>query len=132
MICDPEARYGEAPVSMLRDVGLSGKRVIALDPATAAPVVRIKDMHHNVPKARLLDEVLKMLLSGHSVECIQQLHKMNLHHGLLPLLDVIMEQPMGEKFIMLALRNTDERISQAKSVSPSFLFAALLWHEVLE
>jgi poly(A) polymerase len=56
---------------------------------------------------------------------------MNLHHGLLPLLDVILEQPMGEKFVMLALRNTDERLSQDKPVSPAFLFAALLWHEVL-
>jgi poly(A) polymerase len=72
-----------------------------------------------------------MLLSGRSVECISQLRKMELHHGLLPLLDVIMDQPMGEKFIMLALRNTDERLSQDKSVSPAFLFAALLWHEVL-
>jgi poly(A) polymerase len=50
---------------------------------------------------------------------------------LLPLLDVIMEQPMGEKFVMLALKNTDERLAQEKPVSPAFLFAALLWHEVL-
>src|SRR3970282_1538038 len=56
---------------------------------------------------------------------------MHLHHGLLPLLDVILEQPVGEKFVMLALRNTDERLSQDKPVSPAFLFAALLWHEVL-
>jgi poly(A) polymerase len=56
---------------------------------------------------------------------------MDLHHGLLPLLDVILEQPMGEKFVMLALRNTDERLGQDKTVSPAFLFAALLWHEVL-
>jgi poly(A) polymerase len=38
---------------------------------------------------------------------------------------------MGEKFVMLALRSTDERLSQDKPVSPAFLFAALLWHEVL-
>ena len=101
------------------------------EPTTAAPIAKMKALLDNVPKARLLDEVLKMLLSGHSVECIQQLHRMNLHHGLLPLLDVIMEQPQGEKFIMLALRNTDQRISQDKPVSPAFLFAALLWHEVL-
>jgi poly(A) polymerase len=131
MIGDPETRYREDPVRMLRAVRLSAKLGISLDPATAAPIARMKELLDNVPQARLLDEVLKMLLSGHSVECIQQLHKMNLHHGLLPLLDVIMEQPMGEKFIMLALRNTDERISQDKSVSPAFLFAALLWHEVL-
>ncbi len=131
IIGDPLVRYREDPVRMLRAVRLSAKLDINIEPATAAPIAQMKSLLDNVPQARLLDEVLKMLLSGHSVECIQQLHKMNLHHGLLPLLDVIMEQPMGEKFVMLALRNTDERIAQEKSVSPAFLFAALLWHEVL-
>jgi poly(A) polymerase len=131
IIGDPEVRYREDPVRMLRAVRLSAKLGMKLDAATAAPIAGMKDLLDNVPQARLLDEVFKMLLSGHSVECIQQLRKMNLHHGLLPLLDVILEQPMGEKFVMLALRNTDERISQEKTVSPAFLFAALLWHEVL-
>jgi len=131
IIGDPEVRYREDPVRMLRAVRLSAKLGIKLDAATAAPIAQMKSLLDNVPQARLLDEVLKMLLSGHSVECIQQLRKMDLHHGLLPLLDVILEQPMGEKFVMLALRNTDERLSQDKPVSPAFLFAALLWHEVL-
>ena len=131
MIGDPATRYREDPVRMLRAVRLSAKLGMRIEPATAAPIAKMKDLLDNVPQARLLDEVLKMLLSGHSVECIQQLRKMSLHHGLLPLLDVILEQPMGEKFVMLALRNTDERIGQEKTVSPAFLFAALLWHEVL-
>ncbi|HEU0219310.1 MAG TPA: polynucleotide adenylyltransferase PcnB [Gallionella sp.] len=131
MIGDSATRYREDPVRMLRAVRLSAKLGMQVDTATAAPIAGMKDLLDNVPQARLLDEVLKMLLSGHSVECIQQLRKMNLHHGLLPLLDVILEQPMGEKFVMLALRNTDERLSQDKTVSPAFLFAALLWHEVL-
>jgi poly(A) polymerase len=131
MIGDPATRYREDPVRMLRAVRLSAKLGMKVDAATAAPIAAMKDLLDNVPQARLLDEVLKMLLSGHSVECIQQLRKMHLHHGLLPLLDVILEQPMGEKFVMLALRNTDERLSQEKPVSPAFLFAALLWHEVL-
>ncbi|MDO8262531.1 MAG: polynucleotide adenylyltransferase PcnB [Gallionella sp.] len=131
MIGDPEVRYREDPVRMLRAVRLSAKLGMQIDAATAAPIARMKNLLDNVPQARLLDEVLKMLLSGHSVQCIQQLRRMNLHHGLLPLLDVILEQPMGEKFVMLALRNTDERLSQEKTVSPAFLFAALLWHEVL-
>ncbi len=131
IIGDPLVRYREDPVRMLRAVRLSAKLGMTLDVATAAPINQMKSLLDNVPEARMLDEVLKMLLSGHSVECIQQLRKMNLHHGLLPLLDVIMEQPMGEKFIMLALKNTDERIAQEKPVSPAFLFAALLWHEVL-
>jgi poly(A) polymerase len=131
MIGDPATRYREDPVRMLRAVRLSAKLGMKLDAATAAPIAKMKDLLDNVPEARLLDEVLKMLLSGHSVECIQKLRKMDLHHGLLPLLDVILEQPMGEKFIMLALRNTDERLNLGKTVSPAFLFAALLWHEVL-
>lgn len=131
IIGDPLVRYREDPVRMLRAVRLSAKLGIKLDQLTAAPIATLKNLLDNVPQARLLDEVLKMLLSGHSVECIQQLRKMDLHHGLLPLLDVILEQPMGEKFVMLALRNTDERLGLGKTVSPAFLFAALLWHEVL-
>jgi poly(A) polymerase len=91
----------------------------------------MKDLLDNVPQARLLDEMLKLLLSGHAVECVRKLRAMELHHGLLPMLDVILEQPQGEKFVMLALKNTDQRIREDKPVSPAFLFAALLWHEVL-
>jgi poly(A) polymerase len=87
---------------------------------------------NNVPVARVFDEMLKLLMSGHAMACLQQLRQEGLHHGLLPLLDVVLEQPMGEKFVTLALANTDERIRQGKPVSPGFLFASLLWHQVLE
>jgi hypothetical protein len=85
----------------------------------------------NVPPARLFDEMLKLLTSGHAVKCLTQLREAGLHHGLLPLLDVILEQPMGERFVMLALENTDQRVRAGKPISPGFLFATLLWHEVL-
>lgn len=130
MIGDPATRYREDPVRMLRAVRLSAKLGMRLENKTAAPINSMKNLLDNVPQARLLDEVLKMLLSGHSVACIQQLRQMQLHRGLLPLLDVIAARPDGEKFILLALRNTDERLNQDKPVSPSFLFAALLWPEV--
>ena len=131
MIGDPEVRYREDPVRMLRAVRLSAKLGMKLDPATAAPIAQMKHLLANVPEARLFDEMLKLLLSGHALACIKQLRVMQLHHGMLPMLDVILEQPMGEKFVMLALQNTDERIAADKPTSPSFLFAALLWHEVL-
>ena len=131
VIGDPVVRYREDPVRMLRAVRLSAKLGMQLDAATAAPIAGMKELLGNVPQARLLDEMLKLLLSGHAVECIKKLREMDLHHGLLPMLDVILEQPLGEKFVMLALQNTDQRIREEKSVSPAFLFAALLWHEVL-
>ncbi|MBI5918023.1 MAG: polynucleotide adenylyltransferase PcnB [Nitrosomonadales bacterium] len=131
MIGDPATRYREDPVRMLRAVRLSAKLGMMLDKDTAAPIASMKELLSNVPEARLLDEMLKLLMSGHSVECIKKLRSMHLHHGLLPMLDVILEQPMGERFVMLALENTDLRIREDKPTSPAFLFAALLWHEVL-
>jgi len=47
------------------------------------------------------------------------------------MLDVILEQPLGERFVNLALEQTDERVRAGKTASPAFLFASLLWHEVL-
>ncbi|GAB5604530.1 polynucleotide adenylyltransferase PcnB [Sideroxyarcus sp. TK5] len=131
MIGDPEVRYREDPVRMLRAVRLSAKLGMKLDPATAAPIAKMKELLSNVPEARLFDEMLKLLLSGHALACIKKLRSMHLHHGMLPMLDVILEQPMGEKFVMAALQNTDQRIAEEKPTSPAFLFAALLWHEVL-
>ena len=131
MIGEPEVRYREDPVRMLRAVRLSAKLGMKLDAATAAPIAKMKHLLDNVPQARLLDEMLKLLFSGHAVDCVKKLREMNLHHGLLPMLDVILEQPMGQKFVMLALENTDRRIQEDRPTSPAFMFAALLWHEVL-
>ena len=131
VIGDPVTRYREDPVRMLRAVRFAAKLGFAIDAATRAPIRELAPLLANVPKARLFDEMLKLLLSGHATESVRRLRHEGLHHGLLPLLDVILEQPLGERFVMLALGNTDERVAGDKPVSPSFLFAALLWHEVL-
>ena len=104
---------------------------LEMDAATRKPVKSLAPLLANVPAARLFDEMLKLLLCGHAAECVKRLRREGLHHGLLPMLDVILEQPMGERFVMLALKNTDTRIRTGKTISPAFLFAALLWHEVL-
>jgi poly(A) polymerase len=87
---------------------------------------------NNVPAARVFDEMLKLLQSGHSLACLKELRAAGLHHGLLPLLDVVLEQPIGMKFVTLALESTDARVRAGKGVSAGFLFASLLWHQVLE
>ena len=132
IIGEPEARYREDPVRMLRVVRFAAKLKFNIDPASSQPIRVMAPLIDNVPAARVFDEMLKLLMSGHALACLQQLRKEGLHHGLLPLLDVVLEQPLGEKFVTLALANTDERVRQGKPVSPGFLFASLLWHQVLE
>ena len=131
MIGDPATRYREDPVRMLRAVRFASSIGFEIEASTRAPIRELAPLLSNVPPARLFDEMLKLLLSGGAVACVNRLREDGLHHGLMPMLDVIFEQPLGEKFVMLALSNTDARINAGKSVSPAFLFASLLWHEVL-
>jgi len=131
VIGDPETRYREDPVRMLRAVRLGAKLGLRLDAATREPIREMAELMERVPPARLFDEMLKLLLSGHASACLRQLREVGLSKGLLPLLDVILEQPLGERFVTLALLQTDERVLTERPVSPAFLFAALLWHEVL-
>ena len=131
IIGDPKTRYREDPVRMLRAVRLAAKLGFSIDPATREPISELSDLIVNVPPSRLFDETLKLFTSGQAVNCVVQLRAEGLHQSLLPLLDVVLEKPQGERFVMLALKKTDERIREGKPVSPGFLFAALLWHEVM-
>ena len=131
VIGDPAVRYREDPVRMLRAVRLAAKLGLSIEASARAPIKKMAPLIGNVPPARLFDEMLKLLMSGHASACVRRLRDEGLSQGLLPLLDVILDQPLGERFVMLALENTDKRINEGKPVSPGFLFASLLWHEVL-
>jgi poly(A) polymerase len=130
MIGDARTRYREDPVRMLRAARLSAKLGLEVDAATREPIGELKHLLENVPQARLFEEILKLLLSGNAVECVRVLRELELHHGLLPLLDTALEDPDTGPFAMAALRATDERLAADKPVSPAFLLAALLWGQV--
>ncbi len=136
MIGDPAKRYREDPIRMLRAIRFAAKTGFTLDAATHAPIAKLSNLIHDVPAARLFDEILKLLMSGYSWAAIQGLRDAGLHHGLLPLLDHILDTKADSKeannFVRLALANTDERIQSGKSVSAGFLFATLLWPDLLK
>jgi poly(A) polymerase len=136
MIGDPAKRYREDPVRMLRAIRFAAKTGFTLDPSTRSPIAKLGKLLQDVPAARLFDEILKLLMSGYSWAAIQGLREAGLHHGLLPLLDHILddnENAIGANgFVKLALANTDQRIQSGKSVSAGFLFATLLWPDLLK
>ena len=130
MIGDAATRYREDPVRMLRAARLAAKLGLAIDAKTREPIAELRHLLENVPQARLFEEILKLLLSGNAVECVRVLRELQLHHGLLPLLDTALEDPATGPFAMAALRATDARLAADKPVSPAFLLAALLWGQV--
>jgi len=131
VIGDAETRYREDPIRMLRAVRLRGEAGPHARPGNA----RADPRAGSAPRARAAGAPVRRdaeaAASGHASACLRQLREVGLHKGVLPLLDVILEQPLGERFVTLALAQTDERMLAERPVSPAFLFAALLWHEVL-
>ncbi|MCQ4348154.1 polynucleotide adenylyltransferase PcnB [Pseudomonas stutzeri] len=129
LIGDPEQRYLEDPVRMLRAVRFAAKLDFAIEKHSAAPIRRLAPLLDDIPAARLFDEVLKLLLSGQGERTFELLCDYGLFAPLFPASAAALkaEPEYVGALIRRALANTDERIRLGKPVTPAFLFAALLW-----
>jgi poly(A) polymerase len=136
MIGDPVARYREDPVRIIRAVRFAAKLGFEIEPKTRAPIKEMAALLDNVPQSRTFDEMIKLLQTGHALASIVELKKLGLHRGVFPVLDVALDEVQRhdgrEKFVRLALADTDARVAAGKPVAPSFLLAAMLWHDVQE
>jgi poly(A) polymerase len=135
MIGDPELRYREDPVRIVRVVRFAAKLGFEIEPKTRAPVREMSELLSNVPQSRLFDEMIKLLQTGHASASLAELRKQGLEKGVFPVLDAVFDEarrhPGREQFVQLALDDTDRRVGEGKPVAPSFLLACLLWHDVL-
>ena len=130
LIGEPEARYREDPVRMLRAARLAAKLGFTIEAATAEPIPRLAPLLAEAAPARLFEETLKLFLSGHAVASFELLEA----HGLLPALLPETAQALASnksgalrRMLVQGLRNTDARVANDESVSPAFLYAVLLW-----
>lgn len=129
MIGDAEERYREDPVRMLRAVRFSAKLGFAIEDRTKAPIADLAPLLESISPARLFDETIKLMTCGHAERAFHLLQETGLGHYLFaPTLEVLNSAPVeASELVNLALRNTDQRLAEGKSVTPAFLFAALLW-----
>ena len=130
LIGDPELRFREDPVRMLRAVRIANKMRFRLDPASAAPIRRLAPLLGEIPPARLFDEVLKILLTREAVDNLYGLRVYGLFRQLFPATDALLDDPAQLAFVSRALANSAQRIAKELPISPAFLYAALLWPPV--
>lgn len=130
LIGEPERRYREDPVRMLRAVRFAVKLGFTMHPDTARPLPELAHLLNDIPPARLFEEFLKMFLGGYGVQTFEALR----HHGLFGYLFPQTEASLASQeggfphtFTIRALENTDQRLAEGKPVTPAFLIAALLW-----
>ena len=134
MIGDPETRYREDPVRMLRAVRFAAKLDFSIEPNTERPIRQLAYLLDGVPPARLFDEVLKLFLSGFGAKAYELLQQYGLFEHLFPQSAAAFALPpyaYAADMLKMGLVNTDERIAADKPVTPTFLFAVLLWSAVL-
>ena len=131
LIGDPETRFREDPVRMLRAVRFAAKLDFDIAPETIRPVKRLSFLMKDVAPARLYEEVLKLLMMGSGESTFVLLKDHGLVDWLFPDTARCLQDPVCESLIMSALQSTDRRIREQLPVTPAFLYAALLWHPVL-
>ena len=136
MIGDPDTRYREDPVRIVRVVRFAAKLGFEIEPATRKPIKKMAALLANVPPSRLFDEMVKLLQTGHALASLEELKKQGLDKGVFPILDAVLApkkpNPSRDEFVRLALQDTDLRVQEDRPVAPSFMMACLLWHEVLD
>ncbi|UJF19642.1 polynucleotide adenylyltransferase PcnB [Vibrio sp. SS-MA-C1-2] len=131
LIGDPDVRYREDPVRMLRAVRFAAKLDMTIAARTADPIPHLASLLHEIPAARLFEESSKLLQSGHGVATYQLLRQYQLFEPLFPQVHQYLTedgQSETEQIINIALASTDKRINQGLRVNPAFMFAALLWY----
>ena len=130
LIGDPETRYREDPVRMLRAARLAAKLGFTIDPSAARPIPALAPLLAGAAPARLFDECQKLFLAGHAEASFLGLET----HGLLPVLfpetaEALAMNRSGalRRMVLDGLRSTDARVREDQPVTPAFLFAVLLW-----
>jgi len=133
LIGEPEQRYREDPVRMLRAVRFAAKLGFRIHPDSEAGIYELGHLLRDIPPARLFEEIMKLFLGGCAVGTFELLRHYNLFRYLFPMTDEVLtheEQGFPITFVLRALENTDQRLADDKPVTPAFLHAALLWEPV--
>jgi len=133
IIGDPVTRYKEDPVRMLRAVRFAGKLGFSIEPETAKPIHQLGHLLNNISEARLFEEVLKLFLGGSALATFSLLREYGLATHLFPGTEAALKagDTLGLALIEQTMTNTDKRIRSDKTVTPAFLYAALLWPALL-
>lgn len=130
LIGDPDTRYREDPVRMLRAVRFAVKLSFDIHPDSEKPIPRLHELLSNIPAARLFEEVLKLFHTPVALETYHELQHLHLFQHLFPQTVRAMQSKDGawsNALIEAALTSTESRIREGKSVTPAFLFAVFLW-----
>ncbi len=116
---------------MLRAVRFAAKLGFTIDETVVKAIEKDAPLLVNVPAARLFDEFMKLFEAGFAERTFELLREHRLFALLFPATDKELNQDAAFlEFVTAALRNTDRRVQEGKSVTPMFLIGVFLWNPI--
>ncbi len=135
MIGDPEQRFHEDPVRILRAVRLAAKLDFKIHPDIEVLFQPLMGLLKDVAPSRLFDEVLKLFFAGSAASTYHALKHYGFIQTLFPQSEAILQGPESQHYQALieeAMKATDYRFANQLSLNPGFLLSVILWPAVQE
>ena len=126
-IGESSKRFTEDPVRIIRAIRFKSKLGFKLDSELEKGIHRYHHLLSEVPSGRKYEELLKMFLTGNAFSIMTELQNYKITEYLLPLTKNFLDGKKDRRFILNALKDSDKRFHQNKTLTPAFLFAVMLW-----
>lgn len=127
IIGNPEARFQEDPIRILRAIRFANKLDFKIESKTKAAIPKLVDTLEHIPAGRRFDEYTKLFLHGSAAKNFHSLIEFKALSHLFPGTEQHLTDEQFKALILDALNNTDNRLKQDKKVNPAFLIAVILW-----
>ena len=132
VIGDPEVRFREDPVRMMRACEFAGRLDFDIETETQEGIYACREELRKAAPARLTEEVLQLLKSGHCSASLEWMLELGLLEVLLPELIAILDaREHGMNTLGNILPTVDALIQDGREIPDSVLLAAILLPSIL-
>ena len=126
-IGDSTKRFREDPIRIIRAIRFKSKLDLTFEARLEKEIVKLSYLLSEISSGRIYEETLKLFLTGNSESILQEMQKYQITKYFLPVTQGYLDAKKDKRFIFNALRNTDKRFHEDKTLTPSFLFSIFLW-----
>ncbi|NLW82657.1 MAG: polynucleotide adenylyltransferase PcnB [Desulfovibrionales bacterium] len=130
-IGDPNIRFREDPVRMIRAIRFAARLDFHIEPVTYNAILRHHEEIMKASSPRIFEELQKLFAFGCGEKAFRLLYKTGLLHDMLPEVAEFLDHDHGQDSVLWDwLAHLDERIRDTGKAEPVLLFAALLFAPV--
>lgn len=122
-IGDPDIRFQEDPVRILRAIKFAARLGLDIEAETYRAMREHREKIRLCAKARVLEEIYRLLREGHAARVVELLEESEVLHELLPELTAVIADPTGRELLFARLTALDSMVAEEIITNPVLLGA---------